>query len=336
MRPGAPSIGKTPVQSRSGRLFSWLLLVLCLGFILYFFATNQEGIRLLLQIHAGPFLALLFLQFTYLIVHGYRFQIVLEKCSGREIGFRPWFRIYVLGRFLNMIVPQLGAIYRSVRLKKDYQITYTRYVSGFFSHAWLGCSFNLVAALVMIVLLSPDLRIGPVQAIYPVLGLVVVLGLGPVLLEALWSVRVIEVRALSWLHAKLAEMLRVSVQSLRDRAYLTRFLLLALVLLVQACAIFYLCFLSLGIPVEPAAVILFYVLLQLSTYVNVTPGNLGVQEIAFGLLADQMGIGMGEGMLVSVLLRVTGYIALFAVALAMGGLGVLRQAERYRSEADDS
>lgn len=72
------------------------------------------------------------------------------------------------------------------------------------------------------------------------------------------------------------------------------------------------------------------------TSINLPPGNLGVRKVAFGLLADLTGIGMAEGMLVSALLRVVGYIALFAVALAMGGLGVLRQAERYRSEADDS
>lgn len=318
------------------RIASWLVLLLCLGFIVYFFATDQDGVRLILEIEGPPIAGLLLIHLTYLVVYSYRLQIVLRKCSGRDIRFWPWFEICILGQFLNAMAPQLGNVYRGVRLKKEHQVTYTRYISGFFSFAWMGTWANFVIAVVVIAVMSPDLQIGPIRAVYPVLGLVVLFGAGPVLLEAWLSNWRVEVRALSWIHEKLSEMLRISVQNLRDRTYLAKFFLLGLVLLGQACAVFYLCFYSLGVPVQPAEVILFYVLLQLSTYVNVTPGNLGVQEIVFGVLADQMGIGMGEGILVSVLLRVTGYIALFAVALALGGLGVLRQAGRYRSEADES
>ena len=324
-----------PRLARIRRVLSWILLLLSVGFIIHFFGTHRENLETLLEIEVLPLIVLLTLNFFYLIVHGYCFQLVLEKCYGRKIGFHAWFNIYVLGRFLNLIIPQLGNVYRSVRLKQEHQVTFTRYVSGYFSFAWMGTWVNLAIALAVIAVMSPDLQIGPVSAIYPVLGLVVLFGAGPIVLDAWLSSWRVENRALSWVHEKIAEMLRVSVQNLRDRRYLTKFFMLGLVLLGQVCVAFYFCFAALGVTVDPAAVVLFYVLLQLATFVNLTPGNLGVQEIAFGVLAEQMGIGMGEGMLVSVLLRVTGLIALFAVAIPMGGLGVMRQAGRYRSEAGE-
>jgi hypothetical protein len=73
-----------------------------------------------------------------------------------------------------------------------------------------------------------------------------------------------------------------------------------------------------------STVVLFFVLSQLSTYVQITPGNLGVFELGFGALGSQLGIGLVGGLLVAALIRVTGYIALLIAGLALGGIKAAR------------
>jgi len=74
------------------------------------------------------------------------------------------------------------------------------------------------------------------------------------------------------------------------------------------------------------------VLLQLATYVAVTPGNLGLQELAFGVLAVGLGSAAVDGVVVSALVRVTGVVAIVAFALPLGGVQALR-AGREASDA---
>ncbi len=313
-----------------------MLLLASLGFIAYFIVTNWGEFALLRRIQTDQLAFLIFINVAYLVVHARRLQIVLEKCSERVIGYGSWFRIYIIGRFLNLVVPQLGNIYRGTQLKAEHKITYTRYVGGMVSFSWMGAWVSMALALLVILSADRALRLGGLPAWLIVLALNMALVVVPVTLDLLFRATTVRGQRLSWLHAKLAEVLQVSVDSLRDVRYLVRFLLLGVVLFGLACAVFYLCFLVFGIEVGPAELVLFYVLLQIGSYVSLTPGNVGVQEIAFGVLGEQMGISMADGILVAALMRLAGYIAIFALALPMGGLDVLSAARRSRNGANAS
>ncbi len=306
------------------RLLSWLAVALSGAYIAYFFSANGDDLRLLLSIRPEHVVALILLQVLYLLLHGYRYRIVLEQCSDRSIAYWPWFRLFVLGRFLNTVLPQSGNLYRGLLLKDVWGVTYTRYVTAFFSFAWMGNCLNLLIALAMVALVDPGLRVGVVPAGLLVASLLLALAGLPVLLDRFSRGVRIRARYVSWIHDKVSEVLRVSVGNLRDARYLRRMLGFGLLAFAAACTIFGACFHGLGISVGFAEMALFYVILQISTHVHVTPGNLGVQELGFGILGEQMGIGMGEGMLVSALLRVSGYLALFALAVPMGGVRLLR------------
>lgn len=315
------------------KILQWLVLLLCLAFIVRFFGTRRDDLRLLLNLSRVAVAALLVLHVVYFVLHGYRYQIVMEKCGGRPIGFGPWFHVFILGRFLNTMFPQAGTLYRAVHLKRDHQVSHTRYVSGLFSFAWMDTGLNLVVALVVIGWTDPGLRVGPLPAMYLVAGVTVLVAGVPMLADLVLRSTTIRVRFLAWLHARLAEVVRVSVQNLRDAVYLAKVASVGLVVFGHFCLILYIGFRSLGIRVGVGEVVLFYLLIKASTYVNVTPGNLGVLEIGCGILGAQMQIGMAEGMLVSAILRIIRYIALVGLAVPMGGLSVLRNRRQYQ-EAD--
>ena len=70
---------------------------------------------------------------------------------------------------------------------------------------------------------------------------------------------------------------------------------------------------------------LFYSILQLSTIIRVTPGNVGPQELAFGLLGSQASVGMSHGILASTIFRIGGIIVLTISAFVLGIVGTIRQ-----------
>lgn len=312
---------------------SWLIVIGCAGFIAHFFIARREQVDLLARISPADVAYLVLLHFVYLAVHGYRYQAVLQKCSGRLVAFVAWFRIYVIGQFLNLAIPQFGNVYRGLRLKADFGISYTNYASSLLSIAWLGTWCNLLTGVIIIGWLSPELRIAAVPALWVLLALTIGCGFGPILIYWVLGRRLVARASepVSRLCAKISEVVGDAVKALRDGRYACIILILSTVQFALACMIFFACFQALGVAVGAGELVLFYVLLQLFSYVSITPGNLGVQEIAFGLLAEAIHIGMGEGMLVSALLRVTGYVALLVLALPMGGLDLLRHGERNRS-----
>jgi len=82
---------------------------------------------------------------------------------------------------------------------------------------------------------------------------------------------------------------------------------------------------------------LFFTVLTLLNQIVITPGNLGIKEVAYGVLAQQLQIGMAQGILVSLILRVLTLVVTTALGLAFGGRGLLsRSGQNRASQPADS
>ena len=108
-----------------------------------------------------------------------------------------------------------------------------------------------------------------------------------------------------------------------------KIVLTGIITFINTVAIFYLCFKSLAITVALPSLALFYVVLHLSVQIIVTPGNLGVRELAYGILSDQMNIGMAQGLIVSVILRILGTSIVIVLGSFFGGIDLLRRRKDY-------
>ena len=87
---------------------------------------------------------------TLTLVNALRRRLVLQKCSGQQIPLRPWIRLFVVGRFLGTFVPQLGNVWCSVELKRDFAVSHTRYVTTLVAFSWISTVLYLLLAAVMI------------------------------------------------------------------------------------------------------------------------------------------------------------------------------------------
>lgn len=321
-------------MNRFKKIFRAILVVLCVAYLVRFFYKGKDSLDIVFNLNFITIFYIITLQLLYHLLVSYRFQLVLEKCSGSKLPFFPWFKIFVLGRFFNTVFLQAGNVYRSVRLKQDHNISYTRYISSFTSFAWMDTCINLIITMVVIIVLNPDFRIGQFIAWKILTVLTITIAAIPILAEALLRKMNFKNKYLHWSHSKLSEVLTVSIQNLKDRVYLLKIILLGLVVFLRTCVLFYICFLSFDIHVNLPTLAVFYALFKLSTYVNLTPGNLGVQELAYGFLSEQMGIGMAQGILVSAFIRVIGTCVIFVLGLIFGGIDLLRHRKDYSKMED--
>ncbi len=268
---------------------------------------------------------ILVMQFGYVVIYACRYLTVMEKCSGKKIPFRPWLKLLVLGRFLNKFVPQLGNIYRSMKMKQDFDISYTNYIAAFASFAWMDTVLGFVIALIVFSVFNLDTAGGLQRIVLVMVVLTVVLAVAPFGLNLLLKSLNFSSKPLSWLHGKLTEVLSTTLTNLRSMSYMLNITLTGILLFAYMCLLFYICFMSLGIPVNIPAIVIFYALFKLSSHVNITPGNLGIQEIAYGVLSEMLNIGLAQGIAVSAVLRIMGFIVLVTCGMFLGGFGLLRK-----------
>jgi len=322
------------------RALRWGLLALCLAYLIRFFIQNRQTLRIVFTMAPTTMAAIIGLHLLYYALQALRFRIVITKCSGTRLPFWPWLRLFILGQFLNLLLSQAGNVYRSVQLKHRYRVTYTRYIGAFASMVWLDLCMNLATALALILCIDPTFRIATLPAWPLVAAVTLVVLAAPILAERLLRPRIFQNTRLDWIHTRLSEVLRVTVANLHDPVYLLKIFALGLLVFARTVWLFDLYFRAFGLIVPLTALALFYVLFKLSFFLLITPGNLGVQEIAWGLLGDQMGVGMAQGVLVSAFGRAVNLAVIGTVGLACGGWDALRHAARTpippTSNADDS
>ena len=251
------------------------------------------------------------------IVNLLRYRLVLQKCSGQRIPLKPWIRLFVVGRFLNIFVPQLGNVWRSVELKREFSVSYTRYVTTLVALAWISTVLNLLLATVMIAVLRPSYQLFGA----PAWGLLVS-GLALICSAPFIGSRLVPLvgkRA-----RRFQEVLEVSLELASDIKCLAQVLALSLLVFVGGSIALWCCFEMIDAPAQIIEVALFFVLLQTANIVRLTPGNVGPQEVAFAVFGAQSAVGAAPGMLASGLFRVGDILVLTVGSLALGVLDVLR------------
>jgi hypothetical protein len=305
-------------------ILRWLLAIACLAYLAKFFYDSRSDLSIAVALNGWILAGIVILQLVYYYLQGERLRIVMKKCSGRDLPIGPWMKLFIIGRFLNTIFAQAGNISRGIILKRDYGVSYTRYIAANASMAWMDTGMNFLVVAAIVLIFSPGFPIGPFVA-WKVLGLFAVATIAaPVVFEAAFRRLRFGFGPLVWLHNKSAEVLKVSVENLADGMYLLKIVVLGLAVFARTVLLYHLYFLTLGIHLDFATLAVFYAFSKLSFYVNLTPGNLGVQEILWGALGELVGIGMAQGVLVSGLARVFNTSVILLLGAAIGGRDLFR------------
>ena len=316
------------------KIIQFIIALACIIYIVRFFAQNKESLKLVLKLNAVTIFLVVIATIAYFFIYSLRTQIVLEKCSRKKLNYIYLFKLMVLARFLNTVFSQMGNVYRGYRLKKEYDISYTSYISSFVSTLWMDTCFNLYFATVLILILSPEFKIGYFTAWTIFLVIALCVSAVPPAGNMLLGKIKIETKFLNWAHSKLTEVVSVTISNLRDIRYLGSFLLLGVSELILTILGYYILFKGFGIILTFQALLVFYILMSLSLFIAITPGNIGVQEIAFGFIAEQIGIGMGSGIMASIVARIINFFIIFLMGIFFGGIRLLRESKKYPTSED--
>ena len=310
-----------------------VLTIVSVGALVWLISRDTESLAPFGEVAATEVIAIFALQLAYLVVESYRMQIVIEASSGVSLEPVAWFRIFVTGRLLNMIVPQSGNVYRAVRLKRDHRVPYISFGGALGAFLWLSVTLNLVVASILIALNSPELDAGPVPGWVALLAAALAAAIGPLAVWFLVRDRGGSGR-LGFVVTTLAAVLDASVAAVRDGALLVKFALVWLVTIIVVVFLYGTVLSVVGADLGAGELIALYALVQVTSFVVITPGNLGIQEVGFAALATLLGATAAQGAAAAAIIRITGTIAL-AVPAVLTGLGDLRSALRGRDPDQD-
>jgi uncharacterized protein (TIRG00374 family) len=273
--------------------------------------------------------ALVLLSFSYMLLYSWRFQFILQKCGSRKIAFWQWFKILIIGNFLNLVFSQLGNVYRSVKLKKEHDISYTSYITTLASLAWMDTWMNLILAIVIILSIKPDLKIGSFSAFFLLIIICAVIIILPVMVSFFLRFIRFKNRYLDWTKSKLSQVLTTTLDNIKDVSFLLKIILLGIVIFILTVSSYYVLFAGFDMRLTLPVLAVFCTLLSLSTFFVITPGNIGIQEIAFGFISQQLGIGMAQGILVSIVGRIISTALTILLGVLFGGMNVIKYRNKY-------
>ena len=304
------------------RVPAWLsfgVLVASLGVLGWFVGRDLDALDALRTVSPAAIALILVLQGLYLIPESYRQQVVVESAGRTKLPVVGWFRIFVVGRFLNSLIPQSGNVYRALRLKADFAIEYVDFVGSMVLFLLMSISLNLGLAAILIAIEPTASSGGAFASAWVLFAAALVVSLGPLLM---WGV----LRRISLPDSKWAAPLRAlrglmgsAVGALRQPGLLVRFVGAWLVTLVVVAALYSVVLSTVGASVGIGEVIALYALVQATSFLVITPGNLGIQEIGFTALAALFGVPLAQGAAAAAIIRGSGWVALAIPALVVGG-----------------
>ncbi len=317
------SVAPPPTSSRR-RLARALLAVLAISGVVALLWRERMSLGVLRNVSLSMSALIVLIMSVNTVLFGLRVRIALQRVAAIRIRVLWWTRVFINSFAMNLSVPQSGAVYRAMELRRVYGMRLQDYLRAYYVVVWLGYVL-IVACSTPAMFLSPvaplvggwDLRL---VAVLTLVGL----ALGPVLLhrsaphiggDARWAERFRQV---------LDETVGTALECVRERRFATDFLFFSILTIAIDFGIVVLALAALGFNIALGWSLLLYLAMQLFNMIHVTPGNIGVQELVFGVLGGQAGLSLGDGVVLSLFLRVlraASLVTLFAtvnVAMAMG------------------
>jgi uncharacterized membrane protein YbhN (UPF0104 family) len=328
----APTMKELLIRHRL--LIRWVVALVLLGLSVRLVASDPEPLRRLLRTPPWVLAGIATLVALNQLLMSMRLSLAVEHCGGRGVSQATWFRLTSVGQFLNQFVPQLGNVYRAVVLKRDHGLSYLSYASALFAFVWLDTVMAFVIAFVIVAALEPGLLLLGFPALL-VLGLVIAgVSSGPLVLHSLFER--FRPTSTSRHHARLVTLLSTARGALRSPGFLARFFLINVVTTAVHAGALFLGFFAVGASIGIGGLVLFQVFIRLSNLIQVTPGNLGVNELAYGLLAHASSASAEQGVGVALLSRAVGMVTVNLLGVACGGGPLLfgRRAELDTSQLE--
>src|SRR5690554_647956 len=252
-------------------------------------------------------------QLFFLLLTVRRTQLVINAFSDNFIGYCKWLKLFLEGRIINNIAPQLGNVYRGVVMKRDGTFSYSVYATSQIFYVWVDALFNVLLSISMLLLFC-EMQGNYLSIFYALCFVAIAFLFVPMSGRFLG-----ELDLPRWL-SMFKDALGKSLSLIGNKVscdLVFSLLVLGIISAVFFVSRIYVGFLIFGENLSFQDLVVFFALLKLSSVMLITPGNVGVQEVSMGLMSEFLGYGMAIGVAVMLTLRIYEYILYLLTWLAL-------------------
>ena len=296
-----------------------LLQVVCVGYVGYALYQDRHELTRALDLSASAIALLVALMLLAHVQRTLEFTYMLRRLGVKE-PFWDGFWLTAAGYLLNHLPFNAGFLMRAQLLKQDHSLPYTQYVSLTMVNALVnvgvGALFGIVAAL-------RGMSGGGLQVL-PLLGFSGIVGAS---LALIWLPRSLVPKGSGFFARHLGKLVEGIALIRGNGLGIVLLAGLALTRIVGVAVRLWICFDALGNHISALGAMLLGWATVLFTLVNVTPGNLGLRELALSLASAELGSTQSVGMAAASMDRVV----LLAVVVATGLPGLYSLRHRGRA-----
>jgi uncharacterized membrane protein YbhN (UPF0104 family) len=294
------------VKSRkSKQLISTIILLLIVTAIGLYLRANWELLSSLSNISLASTFWLIVTRLLFIGTSGLFLQASLAKFEV-QLSLKEWFGLAIVTTLGNYLTPFSGGmVARATYLKYRYTFPYSQFVAVLIANYLV--SFWVVGVIGLGALL---LFVETTQFYWQVMLFFLVVIVAISLLTCLPTIKLPD-------KSRWIRLLNNSLEGWyivkNDKPLLAKLIVYTLINILLNGVSFWVAYEALGLSVSFAAALLIGLLTVFSIFLNITPGNLGVQEGVIGLSSVFLGAGMGQGLLVAFLIRAATIIVAFTL-----------------------
>ncbi|MEM9397991.1 MAG: lysylphosphatidylglycerol synthase transmembrane domain-containing protein [Pseudomonadota bacterium] len=298
--------------------------------------THNPNDYSFLQELQGKYLApLVLLSIGQLLLEALRFSFTANTVWGR-LTVSQAFAFLVFSRLLNRIVPQSGLLYKVRMLQKQQDSSFGRVVLIFGSMAWMQLCFTLLIAIALLLGREPALEVAGVSVLFILITVQLLLIGGTILAGIVPIKRFAEIERLNRRLRRVLKAVSNAVEGLTQLISAPRLLVLSALAIASSILLgvtrLVLCFMMLGYSLDFDEGAVFIAINRLLNVTTLTPGNVGITELAYGGLAHGVGFGVAAGVTAALLIRILSFLTL---SLCGGTIALLRPELATEISADE-
>jgi uncharacterized protein (TIRG00374 family) len=283
-------------------VFSITLILVVISVFLY---RERDTLASLQGISVQSILLLVSLQIAVLVVNGIALRILSTKLNV-QLKVKEWLGLSFMTNLGNMITPFSGGlIARAAYLKHRHGFPYAQFVTSLAANYLISFMMVSVTGLIVLTVFHRHFAFfWELTGVFLITAFILaVLVLAPP-------------RELTWTN-RLAQHINDAIRGWNyikgDHALIVRLSLCTMMNILLGGAMYQVAYRSYGLAVPFDLSLLVGLLASFSILVNLTPGNFGIQEAIVAVTSALLGMGAAYGVIVSLLLRLTGLVVAFTL-----------------------
>jgi uncharacterized membrane protein YbhN (UPF0104 family) len=294
------------VSDRIGRKI-WLIVVLAIVItgIILFLIMNPHFFRPFLNITLTHAFLLIITNFICTSINGLFLREFTSK-FGIDLTILEWFGLSVVTTMGNYITPFSGGmLVRATYLKRKHAFPYSKFMSMLAANYLV--IFWMIGIVGTVILIK---RVSDISSIYVLLVFFITIVCIISMLLLVPSIKLVE---RSWLTGYINEALNGWDMIRKDGRLLSTIVVYAAINMMTNGLSFWIAYNALGTAVPFTSAFLVSLFVSFSLLINITPGNLGVQEVIVSLSSGLLGIGAGLGLVAALLVRASAMLIAFSL-----------------------